>query len=139
MKLVDVIIALETISANLDFQVYFNKKSKEFIDVSLEWLATEEYETLIEEIEYNGNNYISLPEKYEINEYSMMEDFIWNLTDKQKANQLIEAIQGKGAFSRFRQQIINLGVADAWYEYRDHAYKMIAKKWCQENNIKYEE
>jgi hypothetical protein len=102
-----------------------------------EW-EQEKIKTAIDVVE-NFENYIELPTKYEINEYEVMEDFCIKVSDKHKQDVLLRAIKGKGAFRRFKDQIIDFKIEDQWYTYRDERYKQMAIKWCQRNNINYVE
>ena len=90
-----------------------------------------------EEQEEIYDEYIGLPTKYDIDEYSMMEDFIETIEDERLYNQLLISIHGKGAFRRFKDTCINFGIIDDWYKFRDKKYKDIAIKWCEENNIEF--
>lgn len=85
----------------------------------------------------NFENYIELPTKYEINEYEIMEDFCQTESDQRKQDSLLRAIRGKGAFRRFKDQLIDFEMEDRWYAYREERFKQIAIKWCQVNNINY--
>jgi hypothetical protein len=44
-------------------------------------------------------------------------------------------IRGCGAFRRFKDKIILLGVEDDWYKFKDEALKKIAVEWCETNEI----
>ncbi|MEH7302773.1 UPF0158 family protein [Neobacillus drentensis] len=57
--------------------------------------------------------------------------------DQRKQDCLLRAIKGKGAFRRFKDNIIDLGLEDQWYSYRSKCYKEIAIEWCRENNIEF--
>lgn len=46
-------------------------------------------------------HYASLPEKDELNEYEMMETFYCSIKNEKIQEDLLQAIQGKGAFGRF--------------------------------------
>ncbi|WP_163103219.1 UPF0158 family protein [Peribacillus alkalitolerans] len=85
----------------------------------------------------NFENYIELPTKYEVNEYEIIEDFCLSVSDLEKRNLLLNAIQGKGAFRRFKDKIIDFDIEDQWYSYRDERYKEIAIDWCKVNNVNY--
>lgn len=132
VKLTDVIDALEFINSEMDFSVYYNDKTSEFIYIN-------DYSDMTnEEKEDIYDNCISLPTKYSIDEYKMMEDFIDTIIDAQIYNQLLISINGKGAFRRFKDTCINYGIIDNWYKFRDSKYKDIAIEWCNENNIEFE-
>ena len=90
---------------------------------------------LIQEIEENFEEFIALPGKYEIDEYNMMEEFVDNLPDGDKKDKLYDAIRGRGAFRRFKDEVYKLGLEQKWYKYRDEAYEMVAIEWCNKNQI----
>ncbi|MFN7097993.1 MAG: hypothetical protein ACK4PR_10635 [Gammaproteobacteria bacterium] len=50
----------------------------------------------------------------------------------------MKAISGKGAFSRFKQEINELGITNEWYQYRDACYKEYLVDWCEENELEVE-
>jgi hypothetical protein len=85
----------------------------------------------------NFENYIELPTKYEVNEYEIMENFCLTVIDQRKRESLLRAIRGKGAFRRFKDEIIDFEMEEQWYSYREECFKQIAIEWCQENKINY--
>lgn len=85
----------------------------------------------------NFNNYIELPTKFDINEYEMMEDFCYSLTSDKDKNRLLNAINVRGAFRRFKDEIIRLGVRDEWFAFRDERIKKIAIEWCNDHVIEF--
>jgi hypothetical protein len=50
----------------------------------------------------------------------------------------LTSLQGKGAFRRFKDNVILLGIEKDWYSFRDERYKQFAIEWCQENDILWE-
>ncbi|MFS0824706.1 UPF0158 family protein [Bacillus sp. 1P02SD] len=83
----------------------------------------------------NFEKYIDLPTKHDVNEYEIIENFCLAVSDQRKQDSLSKAIKGKGAFRRFKDKIIDYGLEDQWYSYRDECYKQIAIEWCRENKI----
>ena len=129
----EVIDGLEYVNDCIDKNAYYNPKTKEiFYSNVLEYEDSEEFDDLIE-------NSIVLPSKYEINEYSMMEDFIETIQDTLLYNQLLIAINGSGAFRRFKATCINFGIIDNWSKFRYEKYKELAINWCKENDIDFKE
>ncbi|MBP2242483.1 hypothetical protein J2Z40_003057 [Cytobacillus eiseniae] len=132
---------------------YLNRMTGKIISVSEENLRTAEEEDSIEhlpewqqeeledavDIINNFDNYEQLPTTYEINEYDMLEDFCYSLRDGRNKDILITAIQGKGAFRRFKDHILQLGIEEEWYTYRNECYKELAIEWCKEHGIKWVE
>lgn len=90
------------------------------------------------EIIAETGRYIPLPTKYDIDEYSIMENFCTSLDNQEIGDALYDIISGSGAFRRFKDAIYKYGVEDEWHTYRDNAIKEIAIKWCRENNIEFE-
>ena len=91
---------------------------------------------LYNEDEYDeDDDYIDLPDSYHINEYRMMENFVYSLPKGKNQTILYNAIQGRGAFRRFKDKLNDIGMAKTWFAYRDQQYKEIALEWCEENDI----
>lgn len=132
VKLDDVIEMLEFVNDGMDSSAYYNDKTNEFIYIG-------DYSDMSEdEKEEIYDNCIGLPTKYYIDEYSMMEEFIETIEDARIYNQLQIAINGRGAFRRFKDTCINFDIIEDWYKFRDEKYKEIAIEWCNKNNIKFE-
>lgn len=68
-----------------------------------------------------------------------MQEFIYSLEDEFIQDELLDAINGRRAFRRFKDTLYEYGIENKWYEYRDKAYRKIALDWLDANNIKYEE
>ncbi len=83
------------------------------------------------------NDYIKLPDDNEIDDYEIMEDFCYSIEDKELRNKMISAINGKGAFRRFKDKIYEYDLTDDWYDYQDKKFKEIAIEWCEMHNIEY--
>ncbi|BCB04147.1 UPF0158 family protein [Bacillus sp. KH172YL63] len=99
-----------------------------------------------EQIEYRAaqdillhpDHYIEFPDRDEINEYRMMERFCLSLEEGRARDRLLSAIRGKGAFSRFKDGVMSIGMNDEWQSFRTECYREFAKKWCEMNGIPYE-
>ena len=91
------------------------------------------------EIVTNGEFFIPLPSKFDIHEYEVMEKFCLSIEDPDLSESLSGLIVGRGAFRRFKDEIHRLGMVDQWYEYREEAFKEIARKWCEEKGINFVE
>ena len=50
---------------------------------------------------------------------------------------MFDTIKRKGAFGNFRYNILEYGIEKDWYRFRESAYKKIAVRWCEENDIPY--
>ena len=91
----------------------------------------------------NLDDYLPLPEQYDFNEYRVMEKFISQVVAslplglKQSAV-LSEAIEGKGAFRRFKIALERLELREEWYRFRDQKLREFVEFWCIENKIDFE-
>lgn len=122
---------------------FMDKKTEEIIFVSddefrivddefvLEDYPEWQRETLLiaEKIAFDINSFISLPDKYEIHEYKIMEKFAININDER----LFNALHGKGAFRRFKDQLHFQNLTDEYYDFYDRYLKEIAINWCEDN------
>jgi len=91
------------------------------------------------EISAETGQYIPLPTKFEIDEYSIMERFCVTLDNQEIGDILYDIISGSGAFRRFKDAIYKYGVEDEWHKYRDNSIKEIAIEWCREHKIEFDE
>jgi hypothetical protein len=147
-------IKIKSITDELEVQfeeslTFLNKNTGEIVTVTTEELnAAEEEEpfdhleeweqevrkTAIDVVE-NFEDYIGLPTKFDINEYEIIEDYCLSINDPVHRNKLLAAIKGKGAFRRFKDKLIDLGIEENWYSFRQKRFKEIAIEWCKDNNI----
>lgn len=130
-------------------QSYLNKKTGEvcvYTDEELQ--AAEDNDDLSDSHEWyreavsraklfieNEDDYLPLPEKYDFNEYRVMEKFISRLPVQKQADSLFRAIEGKGAFRRFKDTLERFALVDQWYEYKDQQLREFVEYWCEENEI----
>ncbi|MEJ2710095.1 MAG: UPF0158 family protein [Anaerolineales bacterium] len=85
----------------------------------------------------SSDDYRELPSKFEIHEYSIMEDFCFTVEDEDLSDRLLNTIRGRGAFRRFKNTIYEYGIEDDWYAFRYDALKEIARDWLEMNDISY--
>ena len=83
------------------------------------------------------DNHITLPSKYDIHEYRIMERSCSLISDEKTRDLMFNSLQGSGAFRRFKNNIIILNIEDDWYEYRSDAFRDFAIEWCKYNGINY--
>jgi hypothetical protein len=91
------------------------------------------------EIAAEESRWVLLPAKEEINDWEIMRDFCESMENESVRGALFSAIQGSGAFRRFRDTCTRLGVLDKWYEFKDRQYLAFAKQWCEDNSVEWEE
>lgn len=152
-------IKLQELVEEMDMQmdectVFVDKKAGKLISISDEIMRKADEEELdpkdfldwqrdeVEagnELMENSNAYLHIPSKFDIHEYSIMEEFAASREPSQVSDQLSNAIRGSGAFRRFKDKLYDLGIVEEWYKYKDERLKQIAREWCEHNGVEYEE
>lgn len=145
VKLSDIIEGIDFQSDNLD--VYLNTKTGEVIYIEDEWYSLvdsdqdldempewqQECIEIAEEVMYE-DYFEPFPTKYEIDEYAMMESFSYSMAEEIK-ERLLRAINGRGAFRRFEDEVFELGVREDWFSYREEKLKKLVKRWSETLDI----
>ena len=86
-----------------------------------------------------SNEYVQLPDKFDVNEYSIMERFCLTIENEAVRKEVCHSIKGSGAFHRFRDELIQHNIENNWFEFRENAFYSIAVDWCEYNNISYKD
>lgn len=133
VKLTDVIEALDF--SNQDTEYYYNTNTEEVLMIFDGMVNGDDDSEVIEEAKEGFEEYIPLPGQYEIDEYNIIEEFINEFPEDRVQSKLEDAIQGRGAFRRFKDTVCDLGLEQKWYKYRDEAYEKMAREWCERNKI----
>ena len=89
--------------------------------------------------QFDEDCWVAAPSQYDINEYAIMERFAESVEDTRSSELLQVALNGKGAFRRFKDTLQIIGLADAWYAFRHEAFVEIARDWCIQNDLPYVE
>jgi hypothetical protein len=86
-------------------------------------------------IEDEDGVYVDFTLRNDYNEYEIIQDFIGTLVDEDIRDKINEVIQGRGAFRRFKDGIIEHGVDKHWYKYKESKIKELVIEWCKEHDI----
>lgn len=152
VNLKDIIDEMDTISD--DYKVFLNKETGNVVSLSVEVLSiaeeSEEDEDFSDYPEWqqdelkealnvvvNWEDYVELPDKFDIDEYSIMEEFCDYVSNSQMGDALRHSIRGRGAFRKFKDTIQRLNIDDSWYKFKEEAFRKIAVEWCKDNYIEY--
>ena len=134
VKLRDIVEAMEM--ANESARSFLDLQTGEIETLFDDPLDDEEQEEISERLDEHG--FVRLPEQYDIHEYHIMEEFVEQLQNPMIQERLADAINGRGAFQRFKCGIRQYKAEQDWYDFRDAAFLEIAREWCEENNLEYE-
>ena len=143
-------VSLAAIAVKLEkidlWQIYFDTQAGAFVEFLEEYdeeaspeMTEEQILQYAFEVEDNWERYVPLPNAYDIDEHSIMKNFALQQEDLAIKEKLLEALNGSAALRHFRQQIKELGLETAWLEQRQQGFLQIARQWCLENGILYEE
>jgi len=148
VSLRDVIDEMEMISD--EATSYINRKTGELITVTNEMFslaedpdeaedAPEWQKELLPKVREvtASEDFIPLPSKFDIHEWSIMERFARSVADGDLRDELEAALHGRGAFVRFKEALHRRGIADAWYRYRDAALAAIAIDFLETHGIEF--
>jgi hypothetical protein len=103
-----------------------------------EW-QKEEIETAQAIANDGTGRFIAPPDKFDFDEYRLMEKFVGTVADKEVSDELLRAIKGRGAFRRFKDVLYRLGMQDQWFRYRDEAMKEFVVEWAKAKNVPYKD
>lgn len=148
-------LASELELASDEFQMYLDLETGEIFTVSSEEMRIaedsaedEQFESYTEwergalltalEICVNFARYKKLPKLSETEENYIMADFCGRIESEMVREQLLETIEGKGSFKRFRDAILKVGIEQDWFDFKSKQIKMMAIEWCNANAVPYE-
>jgi hypothetical protein len=85
--------------------------------------------------EQEGKRYLTLPGKFEVHEWSIMDRFSMTLRDAQMRNDFHSGIRGAGAFRLFKHLLTEYNLWDAWNRFKQVELRQMAIQWCEENSV----
>lgn len=121
--------------SDLSHRYFLNLKTGELIVPSDDWGFSEENESLLDEIE-GSDDYVAVERIPSYVAYQWMVDFVDEVvapTDERAAEKLTRALQGKGAFRRFKDRLYDVDERwlQAWYQWRDEKLNAAAEEWLK--------
>lgn len=112
VKLEDIIEAMEF--ANMETEYYYDTHNEKVLMLFDGMVDGEDNPELFEDIKEGFvEDYIPLPGQYDINEYRIMEEFIYELPAGKNQDVLARTIQGRGAFRRFKDKLYDLNLENS--------------------------
>ena len=163
VKLSDVVDQLEIVGDQVN--VYLNRKTGEFVVLTEDEMAVLDDDDDFDEFDddeldddeiheessnepewmreakqirrevYDSDDYVQLPDKFDLHDWQIMQDFCLSVPRSDVRAELLDLIRGRGAFSRFNSAIRGLRLENAWREFRNETYERVATDWLQTNEI----
>lgn len=147
VSLKEAVVAMDTMSDQI--HSYLHLKTGEWVSLSDEMLslaqadfemdhhpAWEQELILIARDILESDDYLELPDRNEIQEYAIMDEFCRTLNDRIR-NDLLDKIRGKGGCRRFKKLIRRYQIENQWYEFREKSLESILIEWLEKNHIDY--
>lgn len=85
---------------------------------------------------YNDSNPLMLPTSKDFDDYKVMCHFA-DAYEGIVGEKLHKAVEGRGAFKRFKNEIKNLDISDEWDAYRDEAYRQFARDFLEAHDVRW--
>lgn len=136
------------------WQYYLHLKTGELLEVPEEYMTLAEETSPEESLDHyppternfiedameivdNWDDYIRLPDERNLDEYRMMSDFCAMLEDERAQDKLYDALEGKGAFRRFRDTVNRCRLESQWNQYKNQSMGSYLRDWCELKGIQY--
>ena len=121
--------------SDLSSRYFLNLVSGKVVFFSDDLSLSEEDELLSEEID-ESDDYIAVDRVSSHEAYQWMVDFVNEMvapTDENAAEKLSIALEGKGAFRRFKDTLYRVDEKwqQAWYQFRDKQLKAAVEEWLK--------
>ena len=133
IKLEDVVDAFEYQSDTL--AAYIDLDAVEVRMLFLEdFVGQEEYERSLREFE--SCNSLMLPRPEELDDYGVMHGFAF-MQEGAAGDRLRRAVEGRGAFKRFKSEVARLGIEEDWLAFRDESRAETARDFLEANGVRW--
>jgi hypothetical protein len=159
MRMNSIPVKIDDLIGELEVQIddtftYINTQTGEVITLNREEIMAAEDEIPFEKFpEWQRENvkqaisimededgiYVDYTLRNEYNEYEIMEEFIGTIDNQLIRDELYESIQGRGAFRRFKDEIIEHAIDRQWYKYKENKIRELVREWCKDNDIEIQE
>jgi len=121
--------------SSYEHHYYLDLEIGEILFVS-DYMDDEETEKLKDRIEENYDHYEQIPRVESYEGYRDMEDFIATVEDEHLAELLEVAIDGKGAFRRFKDVLARYpDERERWFRFKDERMQQRALEWLDDIGI----
>jgi hypothetical protein len=148
VNLQDVVAEMDALSD--EHTAYINRKTGELITISDEearlaedseseddlpdWQA--EMMPKVREV-LDSPDFIPLPDRFEIDEWTIMRHFAESQSNPEHREDLLSAIRGRGAFRLFKSLLPRLNLREEWFRFRAEALEQIAIDFLEVNGVPY--
>ncbi|MDP2744698.1 MAG: UPF0158 family protein [Dehalococcoidia bacterium] len=124
-----------TENSSYEDEYFLDLETGEILFIS-EYTNDGETEKLKDQIEEESDRYERIPKAESHEGYEDMVDFISTIKDKHLAELLEVAINGKGAFRRFKDVLLNYPMErESWFQFKDDIMQRRALEWLDDIDV----
>jgi hypothetical protein len=118
-----------------EHEYYLDLETGEILLIS-DYMDDEEIGKLKDQIDEDSDRYERIPEAESHQGYEDMVDFIATVKDERLAELLEVTINGKGAFRRFKDVLLNYPEErERWFHFRDDRVQEKALEWLSDIDV----
>jgi len=121
--------------SSYEHEYYLDLETGEILFLS-EYMDDEETEKLRDRIDEESDRYELIPKAESHEGYEDMEDFIATVKDEHLAELLEVAINGRGAFRRFKDVLLRYPEErERWFQFKDERMQERALEWLHDIGV----
>ncbi len=122
-------------NSSYEHEYYLDLETGEILFLS-EYTEDEETEKLKDKIDEESDRYERIPKAESQEGYGDMQDFIATVEDEHLAELLEVVINGKGAFRRFKDMLLNYPEErERWFQFKDDRMQEQALEWLDSIDV----
>jgi len=126
-------------NSSYENEYYLDLKTGEILFLS-EYMDDEETRKLKDQIEEESDRYEPIPKAESHEGYEDMQDFIATVEDERLAELLEVAINGRGAFRRFKDVLLRYPEErERWFQFKDERMQQRALEWLDDIGVTLDE
>lgn len=96
-------------------------------------------DTIENEVTQNPSAYLKLPTQEDLDLPEMIKGFVPYMKDPKQREAFQQSIDAGKSFAQLEKELKDMKLAQFWYTFQHGEFRKIAKKWCEDNGIEYEE
>ena len=121
--------------SSYEYEYYLDLETGEILFIS-DYMDDEETGKLKDQVEEDSDRYERIPEAESHEGYEDMVEFIATVKDERLVELLEVAINGKGAFRRFKDMLLNYPEErERWFQFKDNRIQEWALEWLGDIDV----
>jgi hypothetical protein len=123
-------------NCRVGYEYFLDLRTGEVFYISDEWMDSDEIEEIGKRLESEPERYLSIPTDSSREGYQDMVAFTEEVEDENLKEKLWIALDGKGAFRRFKDVIAGYpDERERWFEFKENRVKQRVMEWLEENEL----